>query len=111
MSPENQALTQLRAEIVEILFSALFLFIGLTAGVIAGVRRRSGVRAIVWLGIWSAVYGVLRLVGSKALVAGLLSWVQTAAPYVRRNLMEAATSYCGAGESRDDATVVVLAVQ
>jgi hypothetical protein len=69
MIPENQALTQLCADVVEILFGALFLFIGLTACVIAEIRRRTGVRAIVWVGIWSAVYGIFALSVAPMFVA------------------------------------------
>jgi hypothetical protein len=41
----------------DIVFGAVILFIGLTACSIAAVRLRSGVRLIIWLGIWSAMYG------------------------------------------------------
>jgi hypothetical protein len=37
---------------------SIFLFIGLAACCIAAIRRRSGVRIFVWLGIWSAMYGL-----------------------------------------------------
>jgi sigma-B regulation protein RsbU (phosphoserine phosphatase) len=49
----------------------------------AAIRRRTGVRAIFWLGIWSFMYGVLRLVGSSPVIAALPHWLQVATPYVR----------------------------
>lgn len=64
MSAEEQVLTMLRDQVAEICFGTTFIVIGLAALAVAAIRRRSGVRAIVWLGIWSIVYGVLRLAGS-----------------------------------------------
>jgi phosphoserine phosphatase RsbU/P len=48
----------------------------MTACVIAAMRRRSGVRVLVWLGIWSAMYGAMRLMGPLAAVARLPHWFQ-----------------------------------
>ena len=45
------------------------------------MRRRSGVSVLVWLGIWSAMYGVLRLGDSLAAVAHLPNWFQLTVPY------------------------------
>jgi hypothetical protein len=47
----------LRSQVADIIVGSIFLFIGLAACFIAAIRRRSGVRIFVWLGIWSAVYG------------------------------------------------------
>ena len=56
-SSEDQLLAMLRGQLTDIVFGAVILFIGLTACSIAAVRRRSGVRLIIWLSIWSAMYG------------------------------------------------------
>jgi hypothetical protein len=53
---EDQLLAMLRGQLTDIVFGAVILFIGLTACSIAAVRRRSGVRLIIWLRIWSAMY-------------------------------------------------------
>src|ERR1700733_8874507 len=52
---EDQLLAMLRGQLTDIVLEQLScsLFIGLTACSIAAVRRRSGVRLIVWLRIWS----------------------------------------------------------
>ena len=50
---------------------------------VAAIRRRTGGRAVVWLGLWSTIYGILGLAGAPAFVAALPRWVQAAAPGVR----------------------------
>ena len=76
----------LRGQLTEICFGTTFVIIGLAALTVAAVRRRSGVRAVVWLGIWSIVYGLLRLVGSSAFVGASPRWLQTVAPFLRDSL-------------------------
>ncbi|HZM12351.1 MAG TPA: PP2C family protein-serine/threonine phosphatase [Candidatus Limnocylindrales bacterium] len=83
MSPEAQVLAMLRGQLIEICFGTTFIVIGLAAVAAAAIRRRTGVSAIVWMGIWSAAYGILGLSGTPAFVAALPGWLQTAAPYVR----------------------------
>jgi transposase len=51
----DQVLAMLRDQVVDIIVGSIFLFIGLAACFIASIRRRSGVRLFVWLGIWSAM--------------------------------------------------------
>ena len=82
MSPETEALANLRGQMIEICFGTTFLVIGLAALAVAAIRRRTGVRAIAWLGIWSAVYGVLGLSGASMFVAALPRCAQIAAPFV-----------------------------
>ena len=77
----DQALVMLRAQVADIIIGSVFLFVGLAACGIAAIRRRSGVRIFVWLGIWSAMYGALHLSQSPAVVAGLPRWLQISAPY------------------------------
>jgi len=68
--------------VADIISGTVFVFLGLTACSIAAMRRRSGVRILVWLGIWSAMYGVLRLGDSLVAVARLPPWVQVSALYL-----------------------------
>jgi len=84
---QSQALATLRGEIVDIISGTVFVFVGLAACGIAAMRRRSGVRVLVWLGIWSAMYGVLRLVDPLAAVARFPRWFQVSAPYVDTAIM------------------------
>ncbi|HEY1208747.1 MAG TPA: PP2C family protein-serine/threonine phosphatase [Terracidiphilus sp.] len=55
---------------------------GLAACSIAAIRRRSGVRAILWLGLWSALYGARPLANSLADVARVPRWFLATVPYV-----------------------------
>jgi hypothetical protein len=72
---QDQALATLRGQIIEIISGTVFLFLGLAACGIAAMRRRSGVRVFVWLGIWSAMYGALRLMDRLVAVARLPNWL------------------------------------
>ena len=60
----------------------VFLVVGLAACSIAAIRRRSGVRAILWLGLWSALYGARPLADSLADVARVPRWFLAVVPYV-----------------------------
>jgi phosphoserine phosphatase RsbU/P len=83
---EDQLLAMLRGQLVDIVFGAVFLFIGLAACSIAAIRRRSGVRLVTWLGIWSAMYGTGLLFRSPAVVAALPLLLQTSVPYVNTSI-------------------------
>ncbi len=71
----------LRDQVAGIVIASLFLFTGLAACSIAAIRGPGGARILVWLGIWSSMYGTLHLSESPALIAALPRWLQTAAPY------------------------------
>jgi sigma-B regulation protein RsbU (phosphoserine phosphatase) len=77
----DQALAMLRGQVAGIIIGSVFLFIGLTACAIAGIRRHSGTRIFAWLGIWSALYGAVQLSQSQIVVAVLPRWLQIGAPY------------------------------
>lgn len=71
----------LGGQVADITVGSVFIFIGLATCCIAAIRRRSGVRIFVWLGIWSAMYGAEQLSQSPAVVAALPRWLQISAPY------------------------------
>ncbi|HEY4900731.1 MAG TPA: PP2C family protein-serine/threonine phosphatase [Terriglobales bacterium] len=73
----------LRGQLIEICFGTTFLVIGMAALAVAAIRRRTGGRAVVWLGTWSTIYGILGLSGAPAFVAALPRWMQAGAPGVR----------------------------
>ena len=77
----DQVLVMLRGQVADIMIGSVFLFMGLAACCIAAIRRRSGVRIFVWLGIWSAMYGAMHLSQPQAVVAALPRWLQITAPY------------------------------
>jgi phosphoserine phosphatase RsbU/P len=86
-SLQDQALAILRGQIIEIISGTVFVFLGLAACGIAVMRRRSGVRVFVWLGIWSAMYGALRLMDPLATVAHLPNWFRVSATYLDTVIM------------------------
>jgi phosphoserine phosphatase RsbU/P len=80
---QDQALTIVRGQVADIISGSIFLFLGLVACGIAAMRwRRSGMHAVIWLGIWSAMYGTRPLVDSLAAVALLPPWFQATVPYL-----------------------------
>jgi phosphoserine phosphatase RsbU/P len=78
----EEALAALRGQLVEIMAGTLFVFIGLGACAIAVIRRASGVRLFVWLGVWSTMYGLRLLTLSPAVVPALPTSLQRIVPYV-----------------------------
>lgn len=58
MAADPQALAQLRGDIINIVSGTFFVVLGLLALVTAAIRRRGGVRILVWLGLWSAMFGL-----------------------------------------------------
>lgn len=77
----GQVLAILRGEVADIGFGSVFLFVGLATCGIAGIRRGSGTRIFVWLGIWSTMYGAVQLSQSQAVVSASGRWLQVGAPY------------------------------
>ena len=73
----------LRDQIARIITGTIFLSFGLAACFIAALRRRGGVRLVIWLGIWSAMFGANELVVLPAISAALPPWLQIGVPYVR----------------------------
>jgi sigma-B regulation protein RsbU (phosphoserine phosphatase) len=55
---------------------SVFLFVGLAACSFAAVRRRSQVRLLVWIGVWSGMYGGRLLLESPSFVLALPQWFQ-----------------------------------
>lgn len=74
-------LLMLRGQVADIMIGSVFLFVGLAACAIAGIRRLGGTRIFAWLGIWSTMYGAMHLSQTQAVVAALPQSLQTATPY------------------------------
>lgn len=87
MPLHDQALAALRGQVADIISGTFFVFVGLAAWGIAAMRRRSGVRLLVWLGMWSAMYGALRLMDQLAAVARLPNWFRVSATYLDTVIM------------------------
>ena len=84
---QAQPLATLRGQLIDIISGTVFVFLGLAAFGIAAMRRRSGVRVLVWLGIWSVMYGALRLIDPLTAVARLPQWFRVTAPYLDTIIM------------------------
>lgn len=79
---QDQALATLRGHVADLLSGAVFVFVGLAACGIAAMRRRSAVRVLVWLGIWSTLYGIRPLLYTLAALGLLPDWLQVSVPLV-----------------------------
>lgn len=100
-------------QVAKIVFGTVFVFTGLAACGIAAMRRRSGVRALVWLGIWSALYGARPLVDALAAVGILPHWLQVSVPYIdvaNRHLIVVVAALAWMELSRDRLRLVLKAV-
>jgi sigma-B regulation protein RsbU (phosphoserine phosphatase) len=71
-----------REQIADIALGSVFLFIGIAACFVAAIRRRGAVRLLVWLGLWSGLYGIGLLTRSPILVAALPPSIQATVVYV-----------------------------
>ncbi len=82
-SPSSFAPPLPREDVVAICTGTAFVVVGLLAGAVAAVRRRGGVRVFLWLGVWSAFYGLQDLAGNASVVAALPGPLQGTASTVR----------------------------
>lgn len=82
LSMDNQVAAMLSRNVLEICIATAFLVIGLTSCAIAALRRRSGVRIFLWIGIWSASYGLMHLLEVRAVEIALPAWLRAMTPYV-----------------------------
>jgi phosphoserine phosphatase RsbU/P len=78
----DQVVALLRREVADIIVGSFFLFMGLAACGIAGMRPRSGMRIFAWLGIWSAMYGAMQITQSRSVVTLFPRWLQISVPYL-----------------------------
>ncbi len=72
----------LRDRVADIISGTVFLFIGFLACGIAAMRRRSGAHILIWLGLWSAMFGFRPLAYSLAAMGRLPIWFQVRLPYL-----------------------------
>lgn len=79
---EDQVVTMLRGDLLEICIDIAFLVLGLSSCAIAALRRRGGVRIFLWIGIWSASYGLMHLLQARAVELALPHWIRVITPYV-----------------------------
>ena len=82
MPTDTQALELLRNQVGQIIFGTVFGLIGLTAAAIAVIRRGKGVKVIMWLAIWSGMYGTELLIASSAVRVYFPQFFQRFIPYI-----------------------------
>lgn len=75
-------------ELVSIMSGTAFLIMGLASSLLALARRRREMRVFVWLGAWSALYGILVLTESRFVFSAVPQWAQAGLP-----LLATAASY------------------
>lgn len=104
-------LGQLSIEVGEILFGSFFLLIGIISIGIALIRRGKDFKILVWLALWTGIYGIRLLIDSKLvlllfpiylipyfkfasvsisyiiLIFGLLTWVELTQGLIKKYLI------------------------
>lgn len=83
----DAALATLRGDVIDLVLGTVFLSIGSMACVIAAIRWHRGVGILVWWGIWSGMYGLQTLLGTRTLLKAMPHALQLAAPYVNTAVM------------------------
>jgi len=87
MITADVALEMLRAQVIDIILGTVFLSVGAVACAIAIIRWRTGVRILVWWGIWSGMYGLQTLVQTPQFVNALPHVIKSTVPYVGTAIM------------------------
>jgi hypothetical protein len=87
ISTTDAALETLRGEVIDIVLGTVFLTVGATACAIAAIRWRTGVRILVWWGIFSGMYGLQKLGQTPTILTVLPHSLKSAAPYVNTAVM------------------------
>jgi phosphoserine phosphatase RsbU/P len=87
MNTADAALETLRGEVVDIVLGTIFLSIAATACAIAAIRWRRGVRILVWLGIFSGMFGLQKLDQNPTVLAVLPHALKSATPYLSTAVM------------------------
>ena len=82
MNAASETALLLRGELAAIVSGCFFLFTGLIAFAIAALRRRGTVRILVWVGLWSAMFGANQLLSSRAVTGALPRPWDAAAQFV-----------------------------
>lgn len=86
-SAVDAALETLRADGINVVLGTVFLTVGATAGNIAAIRGRRGVRNLVWWGIFSGMYGLQEWGQTPTLLTVLPHSLNPIVPYVNTAVM------------------------
>lgn len=88
MTAQNEAAILIRGELANIISGTFFILIGLLAFSIAAIRRRAGVRVLVWVGMWSTLFGATLLTHLQIFAGTLPAHLEAV-----RSFLSVATSY------------------
>jgi sigma-B regulation protein RsbU (phosphoserine phosphatase) len=88
MLDEQEIFNNLSNYLGEVVFGSLFLFIGIVICIISIIRRDKQELVLVWLSIWSGIYGIRILITSPLITSQLTDWLNLSIPY-----MEVSFSY------------------
>ena len=70
-----------RVDLAYIALGTVFVSFGFASCVVAAIRRRSQASVLLWLGVWSGMYGVSLLLRQPAVFAVLPHWLHISAPF------------------------------
>ena len=70
-----------RIDLAYLALGTVFVFFGLVSCAIAAIRKLGETRILVWLGLWSGVYGASLLLRSSAMRQALPHWAQLCIPF------------------------------
>jgi len=68
MQNEIETLEQLRLQAVEIIFGTFFVLVGVFSGAIALLRREKGSQVLLWLAVWSGIFGIRLLISNSIII-------------------------------------------
>ncbi len=119
MNPEQLTIALLRAQAANVVIGTVFSFVGLTACLVAVIRRRGEFRILVWFGLFIGMYGarmlaqvgralglapqspalddVIAIVDYLLIVPGLLFWLELSIGRLRRALQVLTVLATGVG--------------
>jgi len=79
---ELQNLAISRSELAYVALGTVFVFFGFASCAVAAIRRRGEVQVLIWLGMWSGMYGTSLLLRTDAVREALPHGVQVCVPFV-----------------------------
>jgi sigma-B regulation protein RsbU (phosphoserine phosphatase) len=67
MQTEIETIEQFRLQLGQVIFGTFFTIFGLLTAAIAILRREKGLQILIWLAVWSGIYGIRLLISSSAI--------------------------------------------
>ncbi len=86
MQTEIDTIGQLRLELGQVIFGTFFVIIGLFSGAIALLRREKGSQILIWLAVWSGIYGLKLLISTSVINGSLFGVLNYIIPAINVSL-------------------------